>query len=39
VGRLVTEVIFRREDGTGLAAVARGSRPVTGLVLAALALG
>jgi uncharacterized protein (TIGR02569 family) len=39
VGRLVTEVIFRRDDGTGLAAVARGSQPVTGLVLAALALG
>ena len=34
----MTEVIFRR-DGTGLAAVARGSQPVTDLVLAGLALG
>ena len=39
VYRLVTEVIFRRDNAVGLAAVARGSQPVTGLVLARLAVG
>jgi uncharacterized protein (TIGR02569 family) len=39
VFRLVTEIIFRRDDAAGLAAAARGSQPVTGLVLARLALG
>jgi uncharacterized protein (TIGR02569 family) len=39
VYRLVTEVIFRRDDAAGLAAAARASAPVTGLVLARLALG
>ena len=39
VYRLVTEIIFRRGDLASLAAVARGSQPVTGLVLARLALG
>src|SRR6266849_4019683 len=38
VFRLVTEMIFRRDDEVGLAAVARASQPVTGLVLARLAL-
>jgi hypothetical protein len=39
VYRLVTEMIFRRDDGSGLEAVARASRPVTDLVLARVALG
>ena len=39
VYRLVTEIIFRRGDLASLAAVARGSQPVTGLVLARLAVG
>src|SRR6266702_284752 len=33
VYRLVTEIIFRRDDAAGLAAVARDSQPVTGLFL------
>jgi len=37
VYRLVTEMIFRRGDEAGLAAVARAGQPVTGLVLARLA--
>jgi uncharacterized protein (TIGR02569 family) len=39
VYRLVTEIIFLRDDAAGLAAAARSSQPVTGLVLARLALG
>ena len=39
VYRLVTEIIFRRDDAAGLAAAAQSSQPVTGLVLARLALG
>ena len=39
VYRLVTEIIFRRDDAAGLAAVARDSQPVTGLVLTRLAVG
>jgi hypothetical protein len=39
VYRLVTEMIFRRDDGSGLEAVARASQPVTDLVLARVALG
>jgi uncharacterized protein (TIGR02569 family) len=39
VYRLVTEITFRRHDAAGLAAVARGSQPVTDLVLARLAVG
>jgi uncharacterized protein (TIGR02569 family) len=42
VGRLVTEVVFRRGDpdpSTGLETVARTGQPVTGLVLARLAVG
>lgn len=38
VYRLVTEVIFRRDDPVGLGAVARAARPVTGLVLDHLAV-
>jgi uncharacterized protein (TIGR02569 family) len=38
VYRLVTEMIFRRDDGSGLEAVARASQPVTDLVLARVAL-
>jgi hypothetical protein len=38
VYRLVTEMIFRHDDGSGLEAVARASRPVTDLVLARVAL-
>jgi hypothetical protein len=39
VYRLVTEVIFRRDDPAGLEAVTRAARPVTGLVLDHLAVG
>jgi hypothetical protein len=39
VYRLVTEMIFRRDDGSGLEAVARAGQPVTDLVLARMALG
>lgn len=39
VYRLVTEMIFRRDDGVGLEAAARAGQPVTDLVLARLALG
>ena len=39
VYRLVTEMIFRRDDGSGLEAAARAGQPVTDLVLARLALG
>jgi uncharacterized protein (TIGR02569 family) len=39
VYRLVTEMIFRRDDRAGLEAAARAGRPVTGLILARLALG
>jgi hypothetical protein len=38
VYRLVTEMIFRRDDGSGLEAVARAGQPVTDLVLARVAL-
>ena len=38
VYRLVTEIIFRRGDAAGLAAAGRVAAPVTGLVLARLAL-
>ena len=38
VYRIITEMIFRRDDGAGLEAVARASQPVTDLVLARLAL-
>jgi hypothetical protein len=38
VYRLVTEVIFRRDDPAGLGAVTRAARPVTGLVLKDLAV-
>jgi uncharacterized protein (TIGR02569 family) len=38
VYRLVTEMIFRRDDRSGLEAVARAGQPVTDLVLARVAL-
>ncbi len=38
VYRLVTEIIFRHGDAAGLAAAARAAAPVTGLVLARLAV-
>ena len=39
LGRLVTEMIFRRGDEAALAAAERTGRPVTDLILARLALG